>query len=71
MFANDLDAPLVDDPSLVKMKVSCKVNTFYSKIGEVPGVLVDKIGRQKILKDLGYEKHEVSKEAETHSAVID
>ena len=64
MFASDLDAPLVEDPSLVKMKVKCKVDAFYSKLGEVPGVLVDKVGRQKILKDLGYEKPELKTVAE-------
>lgn len=45
MFASDMDAPLVEDPTLVKMKVKAKVDAFYSRIGEVPGVLVDKVSR--------------------------
>ena len=53
MFANDQDAPIPEDPSLIKMKIKSKVTDQYSKLGEIPGVLVDKIGRQKILKDLG------------------
>lgn len=30
MFASDMDAPLVEDPTLVKMKVRAKVDAFYS-----------------------------------------
>ena len=55
MFANDLDAPLVEDPSLVKMKIKSRVFDHYSKLGEIPGVLVDKISRDKILKELGHQ----------------
>ena len=54
MFANDIDTPIVDDPSLIKMKIKCKIADNYSKLGEVPGVLVDKVRRAKILKDLGH-----------------
>ena len=54
MFANDIDTPIVDDPSLVKMKIKCRIADNYSKLGEVPGVLVDKVRRAKILKDLGH-----------------
>ena len=53
MFASDLDNPLPEDPSLIKMKIKSKVQDCYSKLGEIPGILVDKVGRQKILKELG------------------
>ena len=55
MFAGDVDAPLLEDPTLIKMKIKSKIQDCYSKIGEVPGVLVDKIGRQKILQGLGHQ----------------
>ena len=55
MFASDLDAPLVEDPSLVKMKIKSRVFDHYSRLGEIPGVLVDKISRDKILKELGHQ----------------
>ena len=55
MFASDVDAPLVEDPTLIKMKIKSKVHDCYSKIGEVPGILVDKVGREKILKELGHQ----------------
>ena len=54
MFAHDRDAPLVEDPNLTRMKIKCKIRDNYSKLGEVPGVLVDKVARQKLLKDLGH-----------------
>ena len=54
MFANDVDAPLAEDPSLTKMKIKLKIAENYSKFGEVPGILIDKVRRQKILKDLGH-----------------
>ena len=54
MFAHDRDTPLVEDPNLIRMKIKCKIRDNYSKLGEVPGVLVDKVARQKLLKDLGH-----------------
>ena len=54
MFQADADAPLAEDTELLKMKIRFKVAEGYSKLGEVPGVLVDKVRRQKILKDLGH-----------------
>ena len=45
MFANDLDTPISEDTSLLKMKIKSKVAYGYSKLGEVPGVLVDKVSR--------------------------
>lgn len=53
MFASDVDVPLAEDPNLIKMKIKCKLNEGYNKLGETPGVLVDRIARQKILKELG------------------
>ena len=35
------------------MKIKCKLADNYSKLGEIPGVLVDKVARQKIMKELG------------------
>ena len=55
MFASDVDAPLAEDPSLVKMKIKSKVQDCYSKLGQIPGILVDKISREKILKELGHQ----------------
>ena len=37
---------------LLTMKIRCKVKDNYSKLGQIPGVLVDNVARQKILKDL-------------------
>ena len=54
MFAHDRDTTLAEDPNLIRMKIKCKIRDNYSKIGEVPGVLVDKVARQKLLKDLGH-----------------
>ena len=34
-------APLTEDPNLTKMKIKFKLSESYSKLGEVPGVLVD------------------------------
>jgi len=45
MFACDEDAPLHEDPNIIKMKIKCKLNESYSKLGETPGVLVDKVAR--------------------------
>ena len=55
MFASDVDAPLAEDPSLIKMKIKSKVQDCYSKLGQIPGILVDKISREKILKELGHQ----------------
>ena len=55
MFASDVDAPLVEDPSLIKMKIKSKVQDCYSKLGQIPGIVVDKISRDKILKELGHQ----------------
>ena len=54
MFANDLDTPVAEDPSLIKMKIKFKLNEGYSRLGKTPGVLSDHIARKKILKDLGH-----------------
>ena len=53
MFATDHDEPIKENDSLIKMKIKSKVVDNYSKLGEIPGVLVDKVGREKILKELG------------------
>jgi len=45
MFASDLDAPLPEDLSLTKMKIKFKLSEGYSKLGEIPGVLVDRVAR--------------------------
>ena len=55
MFASDVDAPLAEDPSLIKMKIKSKVQDCYSNLGKIPGILVDKISREKILKELGHQ----------------
>mgnify|MGYP001626793760 CR=1 FL=1 len=53
MFASDIDAPLIEDTDLIKMKIKCKLSDNYSKLGEIPGILVDNVARQKIMKELG------------------
>ena len=53
MFSSDLDAPITEDTVLLKMKIKCKLADNYSKLGEIPGVLVDHVARQKIMKELG------------------
>ena len=60
MFAHNLDDPLEDDKAILQSKVSCKVKDGYSGLGEVPGVLVDKVKRTKILKDLGVEPQKIT-----------
>ena len=47
------------------------MDAFYSKLGEVPGVLVDKVGRQKILNDLGYVKPETKIEGNATEAALE
>ena len=39
---------------MVKMKIKSRVMSNYSKLGEIPGVLVDRVAREKVLKDLGH-----------------
>ena len=60
MFAQNLDDPLEEDKAILQSKVSCKVKDGYSELGEVPGVLVDKVKRTKILKDLGIEPQKIT-----------
>ena len=54
MFANDVEPSLEEDPELLKMKIKFKIDASYKRLGETPGVLVDRVARQKILKDLGH-----------------